>query len=493
MITAKRASTKMNYIYSLLYQVTAIFVPLITTPYLSRVLMAEGIGSYGYTYSIVAIFTLLGLFGFNIYGQREIAKNSENIFEKSKVFLEIMIAKLIVSLISIIVFLILVFLEVFGKAYTILFICFLPSILSTIIDSTFLLKGDEQFRIIALRDFIIKIIGIICVFVFVRSKNDIWIYALCHSIIAFSSIASLLFYIPKKIIRIPLKKINFSKHFAPAFRLFIPAISALVFVYLGKALIQWITNDTSEVGYYEQAEKLITMLFGIITTLSAVMIPRNSAIAKKGNIRDLHNNIEKVMKFSFFITFPMMFGILSISKIFCPVFFGPGFDKTSILFSILSPMLVLMSISNILGMQYLVPINKEKIYSKFIFLIAMFNILVSSILIYFFSSIGAVLGALLAEFLGVLLFSLYCRKEINTMKILLNSWKVILSSAIMFIIVLFTANIAKQNAFTVLLLAIEGISVYCFFLFLLKDEMFLLITKTITNAALKITHFLKKK
>lgn len=465
----KKHSVIKNYFYTALYQVVAILVPLITTPYLARVLGAEGIGQYGYSYSLLSLTRLFAVLGFNIYGQREIAKCRNDTHAKSVVFWEIMIAKSIPFAISFVFYCLLASTFVESK-YSILLWCFLPNLISYLFDVTFLLQGDESFKTISIRDLIAKAIGIVCIFAFVKKQSDVWIYALSYGLTTFISVATLVFYAGKQIKKVPFSEIKPFRHFKHAIMLFIPTIAASTFTIIDKGMIQWITKDDFEVGYYEESQKIITLLFGLISSIGTVMSPRNSQIYASGDFEKLKQNINKSISFSLFLALPLSLGLIAISKVFVPVFFGSGYDKTNVLLCIMSPIIIVMALTNVLGIQYLIPIGKEWKYTLAIIVSAIVNITVNIPLIYFFGSIGAAIGSLVSEMTSAVILLFVCRKIISLKNILAKAWKNIFSAIIMFLIVYKTSLITVHSISHLFLLIFDGIVVYFGVNYLLKDK-----------------------
>ena len=173
---------KKNYIYNLIYQIFGLITPLVTLPYVSRILGSVGIGQYSFSYSIVSYFTLFASLGFSHYAQREIARYQGNKEEQSKIFWEINIAKLISVTFSLIIYVVTILFGTYGDYEQLMWILSL-NIISIVFDIAYLYQGNESFGIITLRNVIIKILGIILIFSFVKDSNDVWIYTLCQTII----------------------------------------------------------------------------------------------------------------------------------------------------------------------------------------------------------------------------------------------------------------------------------------------------------------------
>ena len=268
-----KQSLKQNYVYNLIYQICILLPPLITTPYLSRVLGAEGIGIYSFTTSILSYFVLFGSLGISLYGQREIAANQNNIEKRSKIFKELFLLKAIFILFSFLVFFIIYFNdERYGIYYKILSI----ELLTHIMDITWFYQGLENFKKITIQNLVIKILSTISIFLFVKSEDMLLVYFLIMFLSTTASYFLLWLGLKKWVIEVPFKSLEIKKHIKNTFFLFLPQIAIQVYTVLDKTMIGWILNDMKEVGYYEQSQKLIKICLMIITSLGTVMVPRIS-------------------------------------------------------------------------------------------------------------------------------------------------------------------------------------------------------------------------
>ena len=249
-----KKSIAKNYIYNLAYQILAIILPLIATPYLSRVLGAENIGIYSFTLSIVTYFILFGSLGTSTYGQREIAYVSDNRNKRTEVFYEIFLLRVAMLLISMGAFY-----PIFciNNDYSLYYKILLFEIISECFNISWYFQGVEKFKNTVIRNSIVKIISVVCIFVFVRTPDDLYRYFLIYVLSNLFGNLSLWFYLPKEVGRVDLHSLSFKKHIGPVLSLFIPQIAIQVYTVLDKTMIGAMVADKSEVGYYEQAQKII--------------------------------------------------------------------------------------------------------------------------------------------------------------------------------------------------------------------------------------------
>lgn len=267
----KKKSITENYVYNLTYQILLIFLPLITTPYVSRILGAENIGIYGYTLSIVTYFVLFGALGVAMYAQREIAYVQNDEKQRSKIFFEIIIFRFITMSISIIVYYIFLINE---NQYQFYYLILTMELISTCFDISWFFQGLEEFKKTVLRNIIVKLLSFICILLFVRSKDDLAIYLLIYTLSNLIGNLSLWLYMPKYIKKVRVNDLKILRHLKPTLWLFIPQIAIQIYTVLDKTMIGNIIENKAEVGYYEQAQKIIKLCLTIVTSLGTVMVPR---------------------------------------------------------------------------------------------------------------------------------------------------------------------------------------------------------------------------
>ena len=272
---SEKKSVVRNYMYNLIYQVLILILPLVTTPYLSRVLGPEGVGIYGYTYSIVTYFVLFGSLGIALYGQREIAYVQNNVSKRKKVFFELVIFRFITLIISVLVYC-LVFVR--GQKYHQYYLILLIELIASGFDISWFFQGIEEFKKTVFRNILVRIISVSLVFIIVKTRGDLWKYILIYSVADFLGNLILWLYLPKYIRGEKVGKLNLKVHFVPLLMLFIPQITAKLYNLLDTTMLGAIVSNKKETGYYEQSQKVIRLLITVVTSLGVVMVPRVASI-----------------------------------------------------------------------------------------------------------------------------------------------------------------------------------------------------------------------
>ena len=463
---SKKSITR-NYLYNLTYQILILVLPLVTTPYLSRVLGAEGIGIYSYTYTIVNYFILFGSLGIALYGQREIAYAQDNKEQRKKIFVELIIFRFITMGIAFVIYY-WFFLRtgLYSQYYRIL----LFELLAGAFDISWFFQGIEEFKKTVTRNIIVRITSVALIFIFVKKHEDLIKYMYIYSIADFVGNLTLWMYLPKYFRGIKLKNINVFGQLPTIVLLFIPQIATKIYNMLDTTMLGKIIVDKTETGYYEQSQKVIRLLLTLVTSLGTVMIPRMANMFAKGEKELINNYIKKSFNFVYLLSFPIIFGLICVSKEFVPIFFGDGYEKTSTLICIISPIILLMGMANVLGTQYLLPTKRQKEYTKSVLVGVGVNFILNYILINLFASIGACIATVLSE-LAVNIMQFYSvRKEINIKEMLSLSYKYIFASVIMFIVCMFSKLFISTGIMSIIVEMGAGIIVYVCILIILKDE-----------------------
>lgn len=466
----KKKSVTKNYIYNLFYQVLIIIVPLITTPYLSRVLGAEAIGIYSYTLSIATYFVLFGSLGVAMYAQREIAYVQNEKKERSKIFFEILIMRFITLGISLIIF----YLGFcMNGEYNFYYKILLLEIVANSIDISWFFQGLEEFKKTVIRNMLIKLLSVICIFIFVRETNDLYKYFFIYVFSNFFGNVSLWFYLPKYLQKINFKELEILKHLKPTLSLFIPQIAVQIYTVLDKTMIGSIVEDKSEVGFYEQAQKIVKVLLTIATSLGTVMVPRMANTFANGDKEKLKEYMNKSFKFILLLAFPLMFGIISISAKFVPIFYGDGYEKVTILINVISPIILMISLSNVIGTQYLLPTKKQKKYTISVTTGAIINFILNLIFINLWESVGASIATVIAETTVTGIQFYLIRDEVKIKDVLKMAKNYFIASFVMFIISITLGYVINNNLVSIVLQILISGFIYGILLLIMKDSMIL--------------------
>lgn len=465
-----KKSIKKNYIYNLLFQLFKVVLPIVVIPYIARTLGEDGTGQYTFAYSIVTYFVLFAGLGFENYAQRLIASHKDDKHQQSIDFWEVVIARSIPSLASIGLYILLISIGVFDSKYMVILYILGFEIVAVLLDTSFYFQGNEEFGIIVSVHAAVRILCYIFIFIFVKTQNDLWIYTLIQGASVVLSNVTLCLFLKGRISFINTKELNILRHLPPTILLFLPTIAVSVYTTLDKTLIGLITNIDSENGNYNYAEKLVKMSMMFVTSLGSVMIPRNSSQFADNDIEGVEKNINKSIRFVFLLGVPLMLGLIAISNNLIPWFLGDGYNKAAVLIKILSPLILLIGLSNVFGKQFLIPSHSDKKYTISIICGAAINLLLNLVLIRYLLSEGAAIATIVAETLITIIMFFFVKNKIKIGTSFIKSWKYIIAGAIMFVPCYFLGLYLSPSILNTLIIVVCGALLYFATLFILKDD-----------------------
>lgn len=470
-------SVKTNYLYNLLYQITAILLPLITMPYVSRVLSPQGVGTNSLTNANTQYFMLLGTLGITMYATKKIATVRENKRKLRQTFWEIFSIQFIGCMISYVIFVLVLGLNSSLGMYYMLQGFF---ILSSAIDISWYFVGIEDFKNASIRSFFVKVTSVILIFIFVKDSNDLWKYILINSLTMFVGQFVMWFYVDKSNFSFKsLEKLKLKKHMLPVLVLFIPQVASQIYTVLDKTMLG-IYSPTVDVGYYDQSQKIVRILLTIITSLGMVMMPRIASLTSKNQ----HDLVKDTLKKSFtvisFLAVPIAFGIMSVSDRFIPLFFGYEYISVIPLLKISSVLIIIIGLGNVFGTQYMIAVGKNKEYTISVCVGAVVNFILNLILIPKYSALGAVIATVSAE-LSIALIQLWCSREILDFSWIKETYKYWVSGIIMLLVVRLLDIGIHRNVLILIRQIAGGMTVYFVMLLILRDKMLKNAFQTVKN------------
>ena len=400
-------SVKSNFLWNASYQMLLVLAPLVTTPYLSRVLGAEQVGIYSYTYSITNYFVIFATLGMANYGVRTVSSAGGDRPLRSRLFWGAYFAQLVVAVPVAAIYY--AYLAVAPQGGLLIAGTWSLWVLSAALDVSWLFFGVEEFRLPTERSFITKLLSIIAIFLFVKGPEDLWIYCLAIS----SS------YLANQILTWPFVRryVDFVRptwadvrqHFGPNLRLFAPVVAISLYTALDKIMLGAISG-MEQAGYYEYAEKISKMPMSIITALGTVMLPRMTSALAKGKRNEARGLLEESMWVMQAAAMGLAFGIAAVAPEFCPVFFGPGYEECIIIMPVVAAVIPIISASNVIGVQYMLPAFSDRPYTLSVCIGAMANILLNLMLLKPLGALGAAVATVAAE-LSVLVFQCWVVRE----------------------------------------------------------------------------------
>lgn len=448
---------KKNFFYNAIYSVIILILPLITAPYISRVMGANCIGRYSYSLSVANVFCLFILLGLKNYGNRTIASVKDNKELLSKTFWSIYGMQFLCSIIVVLIYL--------G------YVCFLATdktlawiqviyIVSAALDINWFFFGLEEFKLTVTRNTIIKIFCAILVFILVKRKEDILIYALILTLGSFITQIILWRFLKKYVYKTQVTVYDIRIHIIPNIKMFVPVIGLSLFTTLSSIMLGAMSN-MSEVGYYENSIRITNVPCMAVTSLGTVMLPRMSNLIANGRSSEANQYIQKSLLISVCLSSAVAFGISAVCREFVPFFYGEGFDKCIPAIMLLVIASIFMSWSDVLRTQYLIPHKNDDVYIISTFVGAFINIILNIILIPHLQVLGAVIGRLITEICISIYLSVSIKDKIDISLYFKQSLPFVINGIIMFLIVYFIP-VPFSYFIIIVIKAIIGAAIYLF-------------------------------
>lgn len=425
-------SIKKNLGFQTTYQMLNTCLPLITAPYLARVLGVEMLGVFSYTSSVVAYFAIIAMLGTINYGTKSIAAAGNNRDERSRVFWGIYVIQLICSIAAIVLYIGYVFL--FCNANILITWIQILTLVSCIFDISWLFFGTESVSLTVLINTVIRILTVLAILLFVKTPSDLWIYALIMLLGTLIGQLILWGFVRKDIDFCSIAGRDIFVHIKPNVILFIPLLAMSVYHIMDKTMLG-LLSSYEQTGYYYNADKVINIPLGVLNGVGTVMLPRMTALLKAGNKKEADELFVVSMEGIGLAGVAIACGIAAVSKEFVPIFFGEGYDACVGLIIVMAPVLIIKGFSNTTRIQYLIPYEKESVFTKSVFLGAATNLLINALLIPRFGAMGAVIGTLIAELVACIWQLLYIRKSVNLKQCIISTLVYMAIGFVMFFVV----------------------------------------------------------
>lgn len=457
-----------NYLYNASYQIFVLLIPLITTPYLARVLGPHGVGINAYTNSIIQYFIIFGSIGVAMYGNRQTAYVRDNKQKLTNTFYEIFLMRIITIALAFVAFFI--FLLFVRKDWLGYYLAQSFALLAAAFDISWFFQGVEDFAVTVVRNLVVKIVTLVSIFTMVKSYNDLALYIL---ILALSLLIGNLTLFPslKRFIGKPQwHHLKLFKHFLPSLVLFVPEIATQIYLQVNKTMLGYMTTVNAS-GFFEQSDKIVKMSLAVVTATGLVMLPHVSNAYKNGQIDKVKSYLYTSFEFVTAIAVPLMFGIAAIAPALVPLFLGPKFMPVIPLMMSEAVVVLLIGWSNAIGLQYLVPTNQNKAFNYSVILGAIVNIIANVPLILMWGAVGTALATVISE-ITVTGYQMYAiRNQINMKKLFVSYWKYLLAGFLMFVIVFRLGSVLKDSWLMILIEIITGMISYLVFILLLRPNL----------------------
>ena len=463
-------SIKKNIFYSSILTVSGYLFPLLTFPYITRVLGVKNIGVCNFVDSIVQYFIYFSMMGMMTVGIREIARAKGDRKLLSKTFSELLSLNLLATLIAVIILLICTMCIPQMSEHKSMFFIGSAKILANTLLIEWLFKGIEDFKYITLRSVIIRGLYVIAVFIFVRKAEDYQTYFLLTSLMVVVNAAVNIVY-SRKFVSFTLRGVNMTPYVKPFLILGSYLLLTSMYTTFNVAYLGFV-GDTTEVGYYTTATKLYLIIMSFFTAFTGVMMPRMSSLIAEGKIQDFRRLIDKSINALLAFAFPLII----IGEICAPqiirIIAGEGYEGAIFPMRIVMPLMAIIGYEEVIVLQVLSPMKKDTAILKNSFIGAIVGILLNILIVPRYLSVGTSIVWVMSECTVMLAAQYYVSKYIEYKMPVLSFIKRLLYS-LPIVIVLFFINRRIESVW-ISLIVVSGISlIYCVFieLYILRNEL----------------------
>lgn len=465
-------SVKVNYILNLINTGTQMLFPLITFPYVCRVIEADGIGQINFFQSIISYISLFTCLGIPMYAIREIARDRSDVVQMNRTAMEILLLHSMLTLLGYAIVAILCLTVPQIQVNIPLFLILSLTIFFTAIGCEWFYRGIEDFKYITIRGFIIKTVSVVLLFIFVKSKTDLLYYG-CYTVFGVLGGNIFNFFRLRKYIHrenIIFSELHIKRHVKPVLKVFSFSVVTSIYLQLNMVLLGFLKNALA-VGYFAAATKVMQMLLMMSSCLGSVMMPRASHLIAENKEDEFNRLIQKSYDFTMAIALPMTIGLIFCAPSLITALCGVKFEHSILPSQIIAPIILMVAISNVFGIQVLFPKGKINIVTLCCGIGAVADLILNLCLIPFFSYIGTSIAYLGAEVATTVSMYFIGRKYIPIIYFKKSHFTYALGCIVM-AFALYGLSLLQLPTLTILLLqGCCGVLAYFIILCICKDEM----------------------
>lgn len=465
----KEKSLTKNFLYNLIFTMFNLIFPIITLPYISRILKADGIGRINFANSILNYFLIVASLGIPIYGIREIAKYRTNKARLSKIFSEIFIINFISTLVCLAIYYSMIGSVIIFKKEYLLFLVIGINLVLNIFNIDWFYQGMEEYRYITVRSVIIKMISLILMFTFVRTKEDYLIYAFINVLgISGNNIVNVTN--SRKIVDFTLKDLHFKKHLKPIFVLLVIQAAVNVYINMDTTMTGILAGEAS-VGFYSNSIKINKIVVGVVTSVGTILLPRLTFYSENKNWTEFKYLTNKALKVILAFSIPAMTGLYFLSGNIIKILCGPEFLPAVTTMKLLVPLVVILGVGNLFGTQVLMPLGQENKLLISVIIGAVTSFVLNLLLIPFYKENGAAISTCLTEALVMFIQIYFVLKFIRIKVNFVDIRNLLISNSVLFIILFIIQMEIKNIVLNIFLSVTLGMVSYVIPCILLKDSL----------------------
>ncbi|MDD5791445.1 MAG: flippase, partial [Erysipelotrichaceae bacterium] len=465
----KQKSLAKNSVFFVFYRLLNVIFPLITVTYVSKVILATGVGKVASAQNIVQYFVIIAALGIPNYGTRECAKVKEDKAKLSKLFSELFTINSISTLLCTIAYYVAINVLEFGTTERVLYNIVGITIILNFFNVDWFYQGNEQYSYIAIRSFVIKVLSMLTLFVFVRKPADYVIYALIYLLgIAGNNLINF-FNLRRFGIKLVVKDLDIVKHLKPVSIFLCTTIAIELYTMVDTTMLTFLCSEEI-VGYYANSMKIVKIVIMLVAAIGGVLLPRLSYYQSKGMIKECENIVNKIFAIIFFLFIPCAMGLFLTADSLVPILFGNSFMGAITTLKIASFLIYALGFSNLFGTQVLLTFDDEKKLLLATVLGAVTNISLNALLIPSLQQNGAALASIASETIVTLATFFFARKHLNIRLNLKFVLKTIVACVVMMAVVIALNTIlGNGGVFLVVAVLLGALAYFCVSL-ILKNE-----------------------
>ncbi len=466
----EQKSIKVNFIMNVILTLSAFIFQLITFPYVSRILLPEGTGKISFAISLINYFAIFANLGIPTYGIRACAKVRDDREKLTRTAQEILIINLIMCAVSYIaLFVTLIFVPRFWED-RVLYIVVSLNIILKCIGMEWIYKALEQYAYIAIRSMIFKVIALVTMFMFVHKQSDYVIYGAITVLASSASFVLNFINVHRYISLKPVGYYHFKRHLKAVGIFFAMSCATTIYVNLDAVMLGFMTTE-ADVGYYDAAVKIRKILLSVVTSLGAVLLPRVSYYIENGMFEKFRSIVKKAFSFVFLVAFPVTIYFILFAQEGIFFLSGKVYEGAIVPMQIIMPTVLIVGITNITGIQMLVPLGKESVVLLSEIAGAVFDIIVNILLIPRYAAAGAAIGTLGAEIVVLIVQYIALREEVREAFRSVQYGKFIIAILLACAVSIWVKWIPLEPFLTLLFSGILFFSMYGMFLLFRKEEL----------------------
>ena len=420
---AEKKSLKLNFIMNAILTMSSFLFPLISFPYVSRILLPEGTGKVSFATSLIAYFVMFAQLGIPTYGVRACAKVRDDKRKLTKTAQELLIINLVMTAVSYAaLFLALIFVPRLRGERTLYLVVSL-TIFFTTIGMEWLYKALEQYTYIAVRSIAFKFVALVSMFLLVRSKEDYVIYGGISILASSASFVMNFFHARKYIDLRPVGGYEFRPHLKAVMIFFFMSCASTIYTNMDTVMLGFMESDVT-VGYYNAAVRIKNILVSIVTSLGTVLLPRAAYYVEHKLMDEFRTISRKALNFVLVAATPMMLYFILFARDGIFLLSGSAYAGSILPMQLAMPTLLFIGLSNILGIQILVPMGKEIAVLWSIVVGAIVDVILNILLIPAYGAAGAAAANMIAEGTVMLVQFIFLRKEVVPSMKKIQYWKI---------------------------------------------------------------------